>query len=48
MKVFLVTTDIQKAFDSLDLNSLISTLEKYGFCKMFVLCINKKSGILCD
>ena len=48
MKVCLVTIDIQKTFDSLDLNSLISTLVKYGFCKIFVLCINKKSGVLCD
>ena len=28
---FLVTMDIEKAFDSLDHNFLISTLEKYGF-----------------
>ena len=27
---FLVTMDIEKAFDSLDHNFLISTLEKYG------------------
>ena len=31
IKGFLVTMDIEKAFDSLDHNFLISTLEKYGF-----------------
>ena len=31
MKVFLVTMDIEKAFDSLDHNFLISALEKYLF-----------------
>ena len=34
---FLVVMDIQKAFDSLDHNFLISTLEKHGFCKDFIL-----------
>ena len=33
---FLVTMDIEKAFDSLDLNLLISTLEKYGFGQNFI------------
>ena len=31
--------DVRKAFDSLDHNSLISTLEKYGFDQNFVLWI---------
>ena len=34
---FLVTMGIEKAFDSLDHNFLIFTLEKYGFRKNFVL-----------
>ena len=34
---FLVTMDIEKAFDSLDHNFLISTLEKYGFGQNFIL-----------
>ena len=33
---FLVTMDIEKAFDSLDLNFLISALEKYGFGQNFI------------
>ena len=33
---FLVTMDIEKAFDSLDHNFLIFTLEKYGFRKNFI------------
>ena len=36
---FLVTMDIEKAFDSLDHNFLISVLEKYGFRKMFFLWV---------
>ena len=36
---FLVTMDIEKAFDSLDHNFLISTLEKYGFGQYFILWI---------
>ena len=36
---FLVTMDIEKAFDSLDHNFLISTLEKYGFGQNFILSI---------
>ena len=36
---FLVTMDIEKAFDSLDHNFLISTLEKYGFGQNFILWI---------
>ena len=31
--------DIEKAFDSLDHNFLISTLEKYGFGKNFILWV---------
>ena len=33
---FLVTTDIEKDFYSLDHNSLISTVEKYGFGQKFI------------
>ena len=33
---FLVTMDIEKAFDSLDHNFIISTLEKYGFGQNFI------------
>ena len=33
---FLVTMNIEKAFDSLDHNLLISTLEKYGFGQNFI------------
>ena len=36
---FLVTMDIEKAFDSLDHNFLISTLEKYGFDQHFILLV---------
>ena len=36
---FLVTMDIEKAFDSLDDNFLILTLEKYGFGQNFILWI---------
>ena len=32
----LVTMDIEKAFNSLDHNYLISTLEKYGLGKNFI------------
>ena len=39
IKGFLVTMDIEKAFDSLDHNFLISTLEKYGFGQNFILWI---------
>ena len=39
MEGFLVTMDIEKAFDSLDLNFLIST-GKYGFSQSFILLIN--------
>ena len=37
IKGFLVTMDIEKAFDSLDHNFLISALEKYGFGQNFIL-----------
>ena len=36
---FLATMNIEKAFDSLDHNFLISTLEKYGFGKNFILWV---------
>ena len=36
---FLVAVDIEKAFDSLDHNFLILTLEKYGFGKNFILWV---------
>ena len=36
---FLVTMDIEKAFDSLDHNFLICTLEKYGFGQNIILWI---------
>ena len=36
---FLVTIDIEKAFDSLDHHFLISTPEKYGFGKNFILWV---------
>ena len=36
---FLVTTDIEKAFDSLDHSFLIFTLENYGFGKNFTLLV---------
>ena len=39
MEGFLVTTGIEKAFDSLDHNFLILTLEKYGFGKKFILWV---------
>ena len=38
-KSFVVTMGIEKAFDSLDHNFLISTLEKYGFGKNFTLWV---------
>ena len=39
MDGFLVAMDIEKAFDSLDHDFLILTLEKYGFGKNFILRI---------
>ena len=36
---FLVAMDIEKAFDSLDHDFLILTLEKYGFGKNFILWV---------
>ena len=36
VKGYLVTTDIEKAFDSLDHTFLISALEKRGFGKTFI------------
>ena len=35
-RLILVTTDIEKAFDSLDHSFLISALEKFGFAKTFI------------
>ena len=48
---FLVTVDIEKAFDSLDHNFLISTLEKYGFGQNFILRVkillkDQKLGVI--
>ena len=40
MDGFLVAVDIEKAFDSLDHNFFILTLEKYGFGKKFILSVN--------
>ena len=39
MDGFLVAMDIEKAFDSLDHDFLILTLEKYGFGKKFILWV---------
>ena len=36
IEVFLVTMDIKKAFDSLDLNFLIFTLKQYSFGETFI------------
>ena len=36
-KGYLVTTDIEKAFDSLDNSSLLTTLEKFGFGTNFII-----------
>ena len=36
LKGYLVTTDIEKAFDSLDHTFLINALEKSGFGKTFI------------
>ena len=48
---FLVTMDIEKAFDSLDHKFLIYALEKYGFGKNFILWVkillrNQESCVL--
>ena len=50
---FLVTMDIEKAFDSLDHNFLISTLEIYGFGQNFILWVkmllnDKESCVIND
>lgn len=34
--------DIEKAFDSLDHNFLISATGKYGFSEKFISCIKRK------
>ena len=36
IEVFLVTMDIKKAFDSLDLNFLIFILKQYSFGETFI------------
>ena len=45
--------DIEKVFDSLDHNFLISTLEKYGFGQHFILFVkillkDQESGVIND
>ena len=53
MDGFLVAMDIEKAFDLLDHDFLILTLEKYGFGKNVILSIkilrsrDKRSRVLC-
>ena len=37
---FFVTVDIEKAFDLLDHDFLVSSLEKYGFAQNFILWVN--------
>ena len=39
MEGFIVTTDIEKALDSLDHNFLISAIGKYGFGKNVILWV---------
>ena len=39
---FLVTMDIERAFDSLDHNFLIYTLEKYGIGQKFLLWVKNR------
>ena len=38
-KGFLVTVDIEKAFDSVDHSFLLAVLQKYGFGERFLKCI---------
>ena len=49
MEGFLVTMDIEKAFDSLDHNFLISALEKYDFGKLYLMGkdLTERSGVVC-
>ena len=50
LKDFLVTVYIEKAFDSLDYNFLISTLQIYGFGKKFYLMgkgVTERSRFVC-
>ena len=44
MEGFLVTMDIEKAFDSFDHDFLISNLERYGFGKSFILWVKILPG----
>ena len=44
MERFLVTMDIEKAFDSFDHDFLISNLERYGFGKSSILWVKVLSG----
>lgn len=44
MERFLVTMDIEKAFDSFDHDFLISNLERYGFGKSSILWVKILSG----
>ena len=47
---FLVAMNIEKAFDLLDHDLLILTLEKYSFGKKFYFMVKpftKRSGVLC-
>ena len=39
IKSFLMTVDIEKAFDSINHCFLIKVLEKYGFVKDFIRCV---------
>ena len=45
MEGFLVTMDIEKAFDTLDHKFLISVLKKFGFGQNFISWIEIKSVI---
>ena len=42
---FLVTMCTEKAFNSLDYNVLISTLEKYGYGKNFILWVKNLAAV---